>query len=297
MPPLRRGSAARPYPHTQTTPMATALAARRLLLWCLLLLLLLGHAAAVASAQQPVPACSELRLHVKSKSWSVRPGSSSVVLMANLANKGGRKLSGVNIRLDVPPGLVAQSSQAGAPIVVNGSATAYWTGLTLKPGKRRKLKLKVHACATATPGSYPLGGAVYLVNTTSNAVTCLSPAAGPALVVRRGRRRGGVDHFSIHAHSQLAPCDVQIRIKKQSKGWRSANIAASCPTPAPTPVDGPGYTMYGENQRLVDGVLVGYTGGGGDGCQALCSGAGFTRPFYFSVEKTGSGACYCSQDK
>lgn len=78
----------------------------------------------------------------------------------------------------------------------------------------------------------------------------------------------------------------------------------------PTPVDGPGYTLYGPNQRLVDGFLAGYTVGGGrreltaveantpaSTCQALCSGAGFTPVFYLSVEMKENGRCYCSRNK
>ena len=102
---------------------------------------------------------------------------------------------------------------------------------------------------------------------------------------------------------------VQIQVKA-SKGWGAGKSAIACPTPAPTPADDPGYTLYGNSQRLVDGYLAGYTGVSGrreltageadaraSTCQALCSGAGFIPIFYFSVEKRENGACYCSQDK
>ena len=102
---------------------------------------------------------------------------------------------------------------------------------------------------------------------------------------------------------------MQIRVTA-SKTSAAANKGPTCPTPAPTPVDDPGYALYGQNQRLADGTFVGSVGGSGrrmpvvDGpnpyasaCQALCSGAGFTPVFYFSVQVTGDRACYCSQDK
>lgn len=101
----------------------------------------------------------------------------------------------------------------------------------------------------------------------------------------------------------------QLRVVTSSKGsgaW--GQKAPPCSTPAPTPTDGPGYTLYGQNQILANGVLAGYTGrrrvlvqgedsATASACQTLCSGAGFTPPFYFSVERTGDEACYCSQNK
>lgn len=153
--------------------MATALVAR--LLWCLLL----GHAAVVVSTrqQQPIPACPQLRVHLQSRRNTITAPGGSLVLAVKLANKNARTLSGIGVRLDLPAGLVTQQETgARAPLVVDGGSTAYWTGLTLKPGKRCVLKLKARACGTATAGSFPMGGAVYLVNA-SNAVACLIPMA------------------------------------------------------------------------------------------------------------------------
>lgn len=101
---------------------------------------------------------------------------------------------------------------------------------------------------------------------------------------------------------------VQIRIKASTSG-KVIQKAPFCPAPAPTPAGGAGYTLYGRNERTASGTFVGYTGtvrralaegkvnARASACQALCSGAGYTPVFYFSVETTGSRACYCSQDK
>lgn len=113
-------------------------------------------------------------------------------------------------------------------------------------------------------------------------------------------------HTSPYLH--IASHSYQIHIKP-SKTSAAANKAPVCPTPAPTPAAGPGYTLYGPNQRVADGRFVGYAGGSGrralvvhgsnpyaSACQAMCSGAGFAPTFYLSLQKT-DGACYCSQDK
>lgn len=82
--------------------------------------------------------------------------------------------------------------------------------------------------------------------------------------------------------------------------------APTCPTPAPTPSGGSaGYSLYGDRQRLAEGTLVGYVGAGrrlveaendrASACWALCSGASYIPSFYFSVQLTPEGACYCSQ--
>ncbi len=101
----------------------------------------------------------------------------------------------------------------------------------------------------------------------------------------------------------------QLRIRP-TRGTGRFKKAPACPVPTPSN-SSEGYTLYGTGQRLADGELVGYTEGGSgrreltsvkdearaSACQALCSGARYTPIFYFSVEKTGDGACYCSQDR
>lgn len=133
---------------------------------------------------QAFPACSQLSLRIRSSSLSVRPGG-SLLLKARLVNKGDHTLSSIGVRLDLLGGLVSQQGQQRQqqPIIVNGGTTAYWKDLQLNPGKRRMLKVKAHACGTAKPGSFPLGGAVYLVNATGD-VTCLSPATAKPSTVR-----------------------------------------------------------------------------------------------------------------
>jgi len=158
-----------------------------LVMYLLLCCLLLGRPA--RAQQQGIPACAELYLRIRASRVSVAPGK-SVVLTAKLRNKGAHTLSGIGIRLDLPTGLVAQGQPSGTSTVVNvvnGGATAYWTGLTLKPGKRRLLTLKARTCGAADAGSFPLGGVVYLVNATE-AVTCLSPMtnAKPSAVSNGG---------------------------------------------------------------------------------------------------------------
>ncbi len=286
----------------QTCQLMTALAA-----YILLCCLLLGRP--VTAQQQSIPTCSELHLRIRASRATVVPGG-SVVFKAKLANKGARTLSGVGVRLDLPTGLVAKGQPSGTPIVVD--ATAYWTGLTLKPGRRRILKLKARACGAATAGNFRLGGAVYVVNATDT-VTCLSPMmrAKPSTVRgEEGRAlRFEIDqnytHLAPPSHTGV-PC-LQIRINAAKTWGGTSNKGPVCSTPAPTPVDGPGYTLYSPSQRLLDGTLVGYTNASGrrrlttgsdaSACQALCSGAGFEPIFYFSVQSTGEGACYCSQDK
>ena len=156
-------------------------------------LLLLG----TVCASSGIPLCSQLRLRIRSSRASVRPGGSTV-LAAKLVNNGTSTVSGIGIRLDLPTGLVGQAKPlAGAPLVVKGGATAYWTELTVRPGKRRVLKLKARACGSATPGGFPLGGAVYVINATSG-VTCLSSATTtePA-VVRTPRKTKAIDVIHI----------------------------------------------------------------------------------------------------
>jgi len=176
----------------QTRQLIMALAAY-LLLCCLLL----GRPA--MAEQQGVLACSELSLRIKASRATVGPGK-SIVLAAKVANKGAGTLSGVGVRLDLPTGLVAQGQPSGTPIVVDvaGSASAYWTALTLKPGKHRVLRLKARTCGAATAGSFPLEGAAYVVNAT-DAVVCLSPmtAAKPSKVRRGEEGTLGAFRYSI----------------------------------------------------------------------------------------------------
>lgn len=148
-----------------------------LLCWCVLLVL-----ESVAAQQAIPPACPDLGLRIRSSQVKVVHGE-SILLAAKLANKGARTLSGVGVRLDLPAGLVAEQGQKPtSPFIVNGGSTAFWRALTLKPGKRRTLKVKARACGSAALGSFPLGGAVYLVNAT-NDVICLSKATSkPAQV-------------------------------------------------------------------------------------------------------------------
>lgn len=125
-------------------------------------------------AQSGILSCSQLGLRIRSSRASVHPGN-SIVLAAKVVNTGTRTVSGIGVRLDLPTGLATQAKSLVAPLVENGGTIAYWTELTLRSGKRRVLKLKARACGSATPGSFVLGGAVYLVNAT-NGVTCLSSA-------------------------------------------------------------------------------------------------------------------------
>ncbi len=151
--------------------MLAARALFYLLLWCSFGLL------GAMAAQQSLPACSQLlKLRILSSKTNVAAPGGKVLLTAKVVNKGSTAVSGVNIRLDIPTGLVAKDKHSQEAFIADGGATAYWVGLTLRPGKKRFLQLKAKACATATPGSFPVGGAVYLINST-DAVTCLSPAA------------------------------------------------------------------------------------------------------------------------
>ena len=156
-----------------------------------------------AWAQWDSSRCSQLSLHIRSSRASVSPGGSTV-LVAKLANTGTRTVSGIGVRLDLPTGLVARAKPGGGePLVVNGGATAYWTELTVRPGKRRVLKLKARACGSATPGGFPLGGAVYVINATSD-VTCLSAATTmkPA-VVRTQSKTETTDVIHIYIYPML----------------------------------------------------------------------------------------------
>jgi hypothetical protein len=151
--------------------MVAARALFYLLLWCSF-----GMLGPMAAAQQILPACSQLlSLRIRSSHQNVAPGG-KVLLTAKVVNKGSTPVSGLNVRMDLPTGLVAMDKHSQEPLITDGGATSYWVGLTLRPGKKRLLKLKAKACATATPGSFPVDGAVYLTNST-DAVTCLSPAA------------------------------------------------------------------------------------------------------------------------
>lgn len=136
-----------------------------------------------AQQQGGMTACSQLLLRIGSSHLAVMPGG-ALVLAAEITNKGARALTGIGVRVDVPSGLVAEKGvRSVAPLIVNGGTRVFWTNLTLKPGKRRKLKLKARACGSATVGSFPVGGAVYLVNATSD-VTCLSSATAKPSTVR-----------------------------------------------------------------------------------------------------------------
>jgi len=278
---------------------STMLAAYFLCCW-----LLLGP----VGVQSSIPMCSQVGLRIRSSRASVSRGG-SIVFAAKVANTGTHTLSGIGVRLDLPTGLVGQAKPSGTPVIVNGGTTAYWTELTLKPGKRRALKLKARACGSATPGSFPMSGAVYLVNTTDD-ITCLSAAATkPSLVRARRVRRRSIILLIYPRGVLIPPPNIQIRVKEGRAGHAMAKKAPLCPSPVPPPAGGPGFTLYAEEQTVADGTLVGYTGGGrrvlqggqvtntqAMACQALCSGAGYVPIFYFSVRRT-DGACYCSQAK
>lgn len=139
---------------------------------------------AVTAQRSNVPACSQVGLQIRATPQTVRRGRRAV-LTAKVTNKGPSTLSGLGIRVDLPTGLVAAEANAsrGVPIVVNTGGTAYWRDLTLKPGKVRVLRIKARACATATSGAFPVGGAAYLLNAT-NDVTCLSRATTKPSTVR-----------------------------------------------------------------------------------------------------------------
>ena len=168
--------------------------------YTLCFLLLLG----TVWASSGIPLCSQLRLRIRSSRASVTPGG-SIVLAAKLANTGTRTVAGIGVRLDLPTGLVARAKPlAGAPAIVNGGGTAYWTELTVKPGKRRVLKLKARVCASATPGGFPLGGAVYVINATSD-VACLSSATTtePAVVCTRCKTKRLTLYTILTTHPHL----------------------------------------------------------------------------------------------
>lgn len=304
--------------------------ARAALALCLLGCAVAG-AAAAAVAQQAliaqVPACAQLTLRIiGARPQALRPGGKQAILVAKVANRGPATVTGIGVRLDLPTGLVAWPKRNSRTVVTDGGATAYWTGLTLKPGQHGTLTLKARACTTATPGTFPVTGAVYLVNATSN-VACYSPgtAAAKAGPVRPSVRAWGVDGgegqdgglpaclsftdwltcFATQCHT-----GTQVRIKP-AKSMAAAEAAPPCPpTPAPTPDNA--IVLRGEMQRLVDGEFVGYTttstrrrlqwasevsAAAVTACWSLCSAAGYTPTFYFSVERAGAGACYCSQDR
>ena len=173
--------------------MVAALAAYYLLCWCALLL---GPVrAAPPSPQQPqaqaisIPACSQLRLHIRSgRATAIRGWS--VILAARITNNGASTVSGVGVRLDLPTGLMAERGQKSAPPnIVNGGSRVYWTTLTLESGKHRLLKLMARACGSATPGSFSLSGDVYVVNATSD-VTCMSDATTKPTMVRGAGSQG-----------------------------------------------------------------------------------------------------------
>lgn len=207
--------------------MVAALAAYYYLLcWCTLLL------GPVRAQPQAIPACSQLRLHMRSGKATLSRGE-PVVLTAKLATYGARTLSGIGVRLDLPTGVVAERGQkALSPFIVNGGSTVYWTSLTLKPGKHRVLKLKARVCGAATPGSFPLEGVVYVVNATS-AVTCMSDAmtTKPAMV-RGVESKGWGDRCRrIRMDSSLPHTRTPV-CRSKSRPAR-AGERARVPSPAP----------------------------------------------------------------
>lgn len=136
-----------------------------------------------AQQQGGIPGCSQLHLRIRSSHLAVSPGE-ALVLAAKITNKGARTLTGIGVRIDVPSGLAAEKGLKSAPpLIVNGGTRVFWTTLTLKPGKCRKLKLKARTCGSATVGSFPVGGAVYFMNATDD-VICLIPATAKPSSVR-----------------------------------------------------------------------------------------------------------------
>lgn len=289
--------------------------------WLLLLLLLWAAVAAALAAS--IPACPKLTLRLRTRPTTVRPGD-RMALTVKIRNARQTPLDGVAVRLNLPAGLVPSttkvssypSSSSSQPIIIagdtNGSVAAYWVNMSVK--KTRKLLLKAHVCATVSAGSDLLVDAYAYMFNISNAVTCLSRATPTRVgtyvyTLRRSWGvRGMTNVCSPPNHKSLSSNALQVHVVPKG-AWGSPK-ARACPTLPPTPVGGD-YSLYGPNQRLAAGVLVGYIGADGrrqltgasgwderaTACWRLCAGRNFAVPFYFSVETSGVGACYCSQEK
>lgn len=149
--------------------------------YLLLFLSLLVYGPAVAIAQG-LPPCTLLGAAVRAVPWKIRPGGKSLVA-AKVVNARAAPVNGLALRVDLPTGLVGYPRN-DVPVLapgVNGTISAYWTGLSLGGRKTLVVKLRVRACATAPARTYPIGGALYLVNSTK-AVTCRTPIPRPATV-------------------------------------------------------------------------------------------------------------------
>lgn len=273
--------------------------------------LLLGHAAAPAAAQQqppPIPACPQLRLRITTSPSSLRPNGRKAYFTVKVVNTGSTRLSNVDVRLDLPTGLVAKPQPKSKALIMDNGTTAYWRGLNLKPFKRRVFWLKARACATATPGTFPITGAVYLVNASTSNVTCVSPAtAGKSQVVRDGDGWGKGTGTGTKKTTDTSADGFRI---KQAKGPTTSPKTPICPPP---PDNGTDYVLRGESQRLLNAEFVGYTVVDPGrrqlqwtaeatetrvtACWRRCSIVGYTPTFFLSVQKTGAGACYCSRDR
>ena len=150
---------------------------------CRLVLLLV---AATASVIASAPACQQVAVGLRANPGTVRRGRQTTVKV-KLTNLLRSSATSINVRLDLPAGLVAFPKSSTNPIVVGtgaaagGGSTVYWIGAFLRPSERRILKLRIRPCSSAAAGPYSVGGAVYAVNSTGG-VTCLSPIAKPAVV-------------------------------------------------------------------------------------------------------------------
>lgn len=291
-----------------------------LLLLCLLLGVVLGPAGV---GGQPLLDCPLIGAHLRATPSTVWAGGKAIV-KAKVVNARRTPITGLAVRLDLPPGLVAYPKSPTNPVLapgVNGTTAAYWTGLGLRAGRRGTLKLRIRVCGEAAKGTYRVGGALYLVNATK-AVTCLSPIARPAQVciyVCNGqggealfRKHRGASTLTPHTTQQQRQKQIQV---KKAKPPIAGAAGPACPTPAPTPAGGDnttesqGYKEYAPLQRIITGVYVGDVGAGrrlqnvsdddprAKKCWTLCSDRGFEPPSYFSVEIGGRGRCFCSQDK
>ena len=132
---------------------------------------LLGSTVPVAAT---LPLCPQLQLQAFARYREVSPGGRQVVA-AKVANTGATTVTGLALRLLLPQGFVPYPKPPkGTVAAVEGNRTAvYFTGLSLGPRKLRRLRVRARACATATPGTYPVGATAYVVNAT-NGITCMT---------------------------------------------------------------------------------------------------------------------------
>jgi hypothetical protein len=171
-------------------------------------LLLLGSPAPVAG-QQALPACPQPRLFVRATGHALQPGKGTI-LKTVVINAGSAPVSGVGVRIDLPRGVTPKTTKETPelPYIVagaGGTTAVYWTGLSLRAGSRRRLKVHVRACVTTTGAALgtsvtlPLKATIYLVNAT-NAVTCLAQINAPS--VRFSHKRPALQSVPKHEVAQ-----------------------------------------------------------------------------------------------